>query len=114
MVHEERRGHRVRVDDAGEAHPPVRELLDDPDVGQEIEAEAAVRLGDGHAEEPELAHLVDDLRREAVLPFELGGDGGHLLVDEAPDRVDDLLAHVVVCVFHCENDTSHSLLTRIS
>jgi hypothetical protein len=57
----------VGVDHAGQAHPPVGQLLDDADVGQQVEAEPAVGLGDGDAEQAELAHLVDDLGREAVL-----------------------------------------------
>ena len=56
-VHHQQRGHhRVGVEDAGEAHPAGGELLDDADVGEQIQPEPAVLLGDGHPEQPELAH----------------------------------------------------------
>ena len=58
------RHHGVGVDDAGQAHPAIGQFLDDADVGQQVEAESAVVLGDGDAEETELAHLLDDLVRE--------------------------------------------------
>ena len=47
-------GHGVGVDHAGQAHPAVGQLLDDADVGQEVEAESPVGLGDGDAEEAEV------------------------------------------------------------
>ncbi len=72
--HDQGGGHGVGVDDAGQAHPAVGELLDDPDVGEQVEAEAAVRLGDGHPEEPEIAHLPHDLGGEAVGMLHLGGE----------------------------------------
>ena len=92
--HDQRGRHGVGVDDAGQAHPAVGQLLDDADVGQQVEAEAAVVLGDGDAEEPELAHLLDDLGREPVVVLQLGGDGSDLVGDEAADGLDDLPAHV--------------------
>ena len=60
VVHDEVRGDRVRVDDARQRHPAVRELLDHADVGEEVEAEAAVLLGDRDAEQAERLHLLDD------------------------------------------------------
>ena len=82
--------HRVGVHDAGEAHPAVGELFDDPDVGQQVEAQTAVLLGDRDAEQPEVAHLTDDLFREGVGPLEGGGCRDHLALDELADRPDDL------------------------
>ena len=43
---------------------PYGELLDDADVGEQVEAEAAVALGDRDAEEAEGLHLLDDVGRE--------------------------------------------------
>ena len=83
-------GHGVGVHDAGQAHPAVGELLDHADVGQEVEPEPSVRLGDGDAEEAEVAHLLDDPGGEGVGPLELGGDGDDLASDERADRPDDL------------------------
>ena len=60
VVHDQVRGDRVRVDDARQRHPAVRELLDDADVGEQVEPEAAVLLGDRDAEQPERLHLLDD------------------------------------------------------
>ena len=88
--HQQGGRHGVGVDDAGEAHPPVRQLLDHGDVGQQVEAQAAVRLGDRDAEEAHVAHLRHDLFRIGVRPFELGGDGDHLVGHETPDRLDHL------------------------
>ena len=51
VVHEQRGRHGVGVDDAGEAHPAVGELLDHADVGEQVEAEAAVSLRDRDAEQ---------------------------------------------------------------
>ena len=53
----------MRVDDPGHRDPAARQLLDDHRVGREIEAHPAVLLGDGHAEQPELLHLLDHRRR---------------------------------------------------
>ena len=73
--HDQRRRHRVGVDDAGQAHPAVGQLLDDADVGQQVEAEAAVLLGDGDAEQAELAHLPSTISvGELVRALELGRD----------------------------------------
>ena len=57
---------------------PYGQLLDDADVGQQVEAEPAVGLGDRDAEQPQLAHLLDDVGREPVLVLELRGDGDDL------------------------------------
>ncbi len=94
--HDQRRRHRVGVDDAGEAHPAVGQLLNDADVGQQVEAEPAVLLGDGDAEEPELAHLRDDRVGEGVGALELGGDGDDLARHEAAHGLDDLGPDVLV------------------
>ena len=52
----------MRVEDARERHPAARELDLDQRVGREVEPEAAVLLGDRHAEEPHLLHLLDERR----------------------------------------------------
>ena len=57
-----------------------------PDVGQEVEAEPAVGLGDGDAEQAELAHLLHDVGREAVLALEFRGDGRDLPGHESCGR----------------------------
>ena len=88
--HDQRGAHGVGVDDAGEAHPPVGQLLDDADVGEQVEAEAAVLLGDRDAEQAELPHLLDDRGGELVGVLELGGDRDDLAGDEAADGLDDL------------------------
>ena len=63
VLQEQGRHHGVGVDHAGQAHPPVGQLLDHSDIGQKVEAEPAVGLGDGDAEQSEGAHLLDDLGR---------------------------------------------------
>src|SRR5439155_25259135 len=70
--------------------PAAGDLDLDQRVRRQVEAEAAVFLGDRHAEEPELLHLLDEGLRVPVLVLVLGGDGDHLPVDPVADRVDEL------------------------
>ncbi len=88
---DQRRAHRVRVDHARQRHPSVGELLDHPDVGEQVEAEAAVLLGDRDPEEPELLHRLDDRGRVLVGVLELAGDGDHLARDPLAHGGDHLL-----------------------
>ena len=74
VVHDEVRGDRVRVDDARQRHPAVGELLDHADVGEQVEPEPAVLLGDRDAEQAERLHLLDDRLGELVGVLQLGGD----------------------------------------
>ena len=78
--------HGVGVHNAGEAHPAVGQLLNDPDVGQQVETEAAVLLGDGDAEEAERAHLLDDRLGIGVGALEVGGDGDDLSLPRSGGR----------------------------
>ena len=64
VAHDDARRDRVRVHDPGQRHPPGRELLDDRDVGEEVETEAAERLGDRDPEQAHRLHLLDDLGRD--------------------------------------------------
>src|SRR3954463_67167 len=84
----------VGVDDAGDAHPAAGDLLHHQRVGQQRLAEAAVLLGNGEPEDPELLEPVDDLLRIDVAVLELLRLRDDLLVDEAPDRRQDLLLDV--------------------
>ena len=86
------RGDRVRVDDARQRHPAVGELLDHADVGEQVEPEPAVLLGDRDPEQPERLHLLDDGGRELVGVLHLGGDGDDLARDEAAHGLDHLAA----------------------
>ena len=79
------------VDDAGDRDPAARELLDDHRVGRQVEAHAAVLLGDRHPEQAELLHLLDDRLRELVLVVEVLGGGEDLLVDELAHHLGDRL-----------------------
>jgi hypothetical protein len=77
-------------DDPGDAHPAPGDLLDGERIGQQRLTEAAVLLRDHQAEEAQLLEALDDLRRILVLVLELLGDRDDLLVDELPDRLEDL------------------------
>src|SRR4029453_18336912 len=69
-----------------------RDLLEGDDVRDRAGAAAAPPLGDRHAHEPELAHALDRLVREAAVAIDLGGDGPDLGVGELPHRrLDHLL-----------------------
>jgi hypothetical protein len=80
----------VGVDDAGDRDPAARELLDDHRVGGQVEAHAAVLLGDRHPEQAELLHLLDDRLRELVLVVVFLGVGKDLLVGELAHHLGDV------------------------
>ena len=82
------------VDDAGDAHPAARDLLDRQRVGQQRLAQAAVLLGDHQAEDAELLEALDDLGGVLVLVLELGGHREDLGLDELPHRLEDLFLDV--------------------
>src|SRR4051794_12267081 len=52
------RENSVRADDAGQAHPAARELLEDARIGDVIDTEPAEFRGHSETEEAELAHLL--------------------------------------------------------
>ncbi len=79
------------VDHARDRDPAARELLDDHRVGREVEAHAAVLLGDRDAEQAELLHLLDDRLGEQVLVVVVLGVGEDLLVGELMDHLGDRL-----------------------
>ena len=76
---------------ARDRDPAARELLDDHRVGRQVEAQAAVLLGDRDAEEAELLHLLDDRLGELVLVVVVLGVGEDLLVGELADHLGDRL-----------------------
>ena len=90
-LHQQVGADEVRVDDARDRDPAARELLDDHHVGREVEAHAPVLLGDGHAEEPELLHLLDDRLGELVDGVVVLGVREDLLVRELADHLADRL-----------------------
>ncbi len=81
----------MRVDHARDRDPAARELLDDHRVGRQVEPHAAVLLGDRHAEQAELLHLLDDRLGEGVLVVVVLGVGQDLLVDELMHHLGDRL-----------------------
>ena len=80
----------MRVQYARERHPAAGELDLDQRVGLQVETEAAVFLGDRHAEEAELLHLRDQLLREPVFVIVIRRDRDHLPVDPVADQADEL------------------------
>ena len=90
----DRPGGERRVRRHGDRHARVhpRELLDHERVGERVGPAAAVLLGVGHAHQPELAELGDDLVGEALLLVELLGDRPDLVLREvAREALDRLL-----------------------
>jgi hypothetical protein len=79
------------VDHARDRDPAARELLDDHRVGRQVETHAAVLLGDRHAEQPKLLHLLDDRLREGVLVVVVLGVRQDLLVGELVHHLGDRL-----------------------
>ena len=92
----QRRRHGVRVHDAGQAHPAVGQLLDHADVGQQVEPESAVGLGDRDAEQAEVSHGRHDFGRERVAAFELRRRRDDVALHERAHRRDDLGANRLV------------------
>ena len=87
---------RVRVDDAGERHPPRRELLDDRDVRQQVQAQTTEMLGDRDPEQPHRLHLLDDVGRVLVRVLEVARDRQHLSLDPAPHPGSQLVPDLLV------------------
>jgi hypothetical protein len=69
----------VGVEDAGQRHPAVGQLLHQAGVGHGVEGQPAVLLGDLGPEQPEGLHLLEQPVGEAVGVLEVGGDRDHLL-----------------------------------
>jgi len=84
LEHDER-GHGVAVDHAGEGHEAPAELLDDPGVGRDVEAEAAVGGGHEGPEKAEALHAVHQLVRIPVRVLEGRGRGHHVPLHELAD-----------------------------
>ena len=97
-LHQQVGADEVRVDDAGDRDPAAAELLDDHRVGGQVEPHPAVLLGDGHAEQAELLHLLDDRLGVLVRAVVVLGLGDDLLVDELADHLDDRLLLVGLLV----------------
>jgi hypothetical protein len=87
---DEQRHHQVRVEDAGERHPCFGDPRDDPRIQLRREAEAAVLGADRRAEQAQLAHALDHLRRPDVVVLELHDLRLDLADEPAVDRVQDL------------------------
>ncbi len=77
------------VEDPGDGDPAPGELLHDHRVGREVEAHAAVLLGDRDPEQAELLHLLDDRLGERVLAVVVLGVREDLLVGELPHHLAD-------------------------
>ena len=80
-------GHRVAAEDAGDAHPAARDLLEGQRERHGVRLEPAVGLGHGEPEEPEPAHALDDLGRVAALVLPVARDRHDLAVDERAQGV---------------------------
>src|SRR5665811_1170647 len=81
----------------GDQHPTggagLGDLLDHEDIREDVQAGAAVLLGEEAPQEPHLAHLRDQLVRDLVLLVDADGKRLDLLLYEVADRVPQ---HVVV------------------
>ena len=69
----------------------ARELLDRDRVGERVAARAAVLLGERDPHQPEVAELLHDLVREALLAVERLGDRRDLALGEVADGAADQL-----------------------
>ena len=90
-LHQQVGADEVGVDHARDRDPAARELLDDHRVGRQVEAHAAVLLGDRYAEQAELLHLLDDRLGELVGVVVVLGVGDDLLVGELAHHLGDRL-----------------------
>ena len=73
---------RMTAEDAGDAHPAPRDLLEHQRHRHDVDVQATVLLGHGESEQPHLLHLVDDLAGIAAFLLPLPGHRANLLVDE--------------------------------
>ena len=116
FVAEEEDRHRperaVRRDRDRDRRIDSRQLLDRDRVGERVGAAAAVLLGDGHAHQPELRQLRDEVVGKAVLPVELLGDRGDLLLGEVADRAADELLLLGEVEVHAESRCASSTIRR--
>ena len=102
----------VRRDRDRDRRIDSRQLLDRDRVRDRVGAAAAVLLGNGHAHQPELGQLRDEVVGEAVLPVELLGDRGDLLLGEVPDRAADELLLLRQVEVHAESRSASSTIRR--
>ena len=116
FVAEEEDRHRperaVRRDRDRDRRIDSRQLLDRDRVGDRVGAAAAVLLGNGHAHQPELGQLRDEVVGKAVLPVELLGDRGDLLLGEVADRAADELLLLGEVEVHAESRCASSTIRR--
>jgi len=86
----------VRSDDAGQGHPPARQLLEDERKGRVVDRIAAVLLRNIQSEEAELPHRLDKRMRVFAAALHLGGRRDHVALHELADHRDDelLLVHI--------------------
>ena len=76
-------------DQRAERRLAALDLLAGERLGDEVEARAAVLLGDDDAEEAELGHALDHTQVEVVVDVVLDRVREHALVDEGADGVLD-------------------------
>ena len=99
----------VGVEHAGERHPPVRQLFHQPGVGEHVELEAAVLLGDARPEDPERLHLLDHRLGVAVRVLVLGRVRDDVLAHPLANGGDELVGQR--SVDRHGGDASQSLLS---
>ena len=80
----------MRIDDAADAHPTARNLLDDQRVGQERLPETAILFGDHQSEHPELLQAVDYVLGVLVPVFEFVSHRKDLGLDEVVNCGEDV------------------------
>ena len=69
------------------------QLGDHQHLAHGVQTGPAVLLGDVQGGEADLGHLLDDLLENALLPVDLGGDGGQLGLRKVPGQ---LLDHLLI------------------
>ena len=79
----------VRVEDSGQRHPGMGDLLADLGVGGTGETQPAVFLVDNGAEKAELRHLADDLLGPDVVVFEFHDVRADVAFEELFERLQD-------------------------
>jgi len=78
-------------DDGAQTAAPARDFLDTDRVRVVVETCSAPLLGERHAHQTELRHLVDEVARELVFFVYLGCARNDFLVHELRDHVTYLL-----------------------
>src|SRR5579875_654243 len=90
----------MAVDDTRQTHPAAREFAHQMRVTEEAQAETAIGLRNGGAEQAKFLHLRHQPVRVLVLMLELTGYRNYLAVDKSANSLDNLAVQRFIHLLH--------------